>query len=121
MAGINSLRKLEVFCKRKEQGIHVSDDNDERIYRIISHNPHRCKFLLQSTMHQVLQKRLCLYTYKLQAVLAITPDDRVAHKEFAVTMLEKFDEDNELLSKITFSDKATFHVSWKVNKQNIFI
>jgi hypothetical protein len=52
-------------------------------------------------------------------VQAITPDDRVARKEFAVTMLEKLDEDNDFLRKIMFSDEATFHVSGKVNKQNI--
>jgi hypothetical protein len=52
-------------------------------------------------------------------VQAITSDDRVARKEFAVTMLEKLDEDHDFLRKIMFSDEATFHVSGKVNKQNI--
>lgn len=32
------------------------------------------------------------------------PDDRVARKEFAVTMLEKLDEDSEFLRKIMISD-----------------
>jgi uncharacterized protein YpiB (UPF0302 family) len=54
-------------------------------------------------------------------VQAITPDDRVARKKFAVTMLEKVDEDNELLRKIMFSDEAAFCVSGKVNKQNVRI
>jgi hypothetical protein len=47
----------------------------------------------------------------------ITPDNRVARKEFAMTMLEKLDEDKEFQRKIMFSDEATFHVSGKVNKQ----
>jgi hypothetical protein len=36
-------------------------------------------------------------------------------------MLEKLDKDNEFLRKIMFSDEATFHVSGKVNKQNVCI
>jgi hypothetical protein len=60
--------------------------------------------MVHSTEHRVLRQRTCLYAYKLQVVQAITPDDRVARKEFAVTMLE-----------------ATFHVSGKVNKQNVRI
>jgi hypothetical protein len=54
-------------------------------------------------------------------VQAVTPDDRVDRKEFAVTMLEKLDEDNEFLRKIMFSDEATFHISGEVNKQNVRI
>jgi hypothetical protein len=49
------------------------------------------------------------------------PDDKVAHREFAVTMLEKLDKDNKCLRKIMLSDEAIFHVSTKVNKQNLHI
>jgi hypothetical protein len=52
-------------------------------------------------------------------VRAIVPDVRIAHNQFAATMLEKLDKDNEFLKKTTFSDQATFPVSGKVNKQNI--
>lgn len=52
-------------------------------------------------MHiQLLNKLLCLCAYKLQVVQEIMPDDRVAHKEFAETMLEKLDKDNKCLRKI---------------------
>jgi hypothetical protein len=56
--------------------------------------------------------------YKLQVVQAIMSDDRVVHNQFAVQTLDK---DNRFLRKIIFSDKATFQVSQKVNKQNICI
>lgn len=46
----------------------------------------------------------------------IVPDDIVTRKEFAVTMFEKFDEDNGFLMKVVFSDEVTFHVSGNVNK-----
>jgi hypothetical protein len=49
------------------------------------------------------------------------PDDRVASKEFAVTMLEKLDKHNKFLMKVMFSDKATVHILGKVSKQNVYI
>jgi hypothetical protein len=52
---------------------------------------------------------------------AILSDDRIAYNQFAVTMFENMDKDNEFLRKIMFSDEVTFHVSGKVNKQNICI
>lgn len=79
------------------------------------------------TMHQVLRKCLCLYACKLQVVQATMPDDRVAHKEFAVTTLEKLEEGNKFLMKIMFCDKTTFHISGKANRtcaygdQNYFL
>jgi hypothetical protein len=53
--------------------------------------------MAHSAAYRVLRKWLCLHAYKLQVVQAITPGERVARKEFAVTMLEKLDEDNEFL------------------------
>jgi hypothetical protein len=38
------------------------------------------------------------------------PDDIIAHKQFAATMLEKLDED-KFLRKIMFSDETSFHTS----------
>lgn len=54
-------------------------------------------------------------------VQIIKPDARVAHKELAETMLEKLDEDNKFQKKLAFSDKAIFHISGKVKKQNVHI
>jgi hypothetical protein len=61
------------------------------------------------------------HAYKLQVVQAIMPDDRLTHRKFAVTMLEKLDEYNEFLKEIMFSYEATFYVSGKVNKQKVRI
>jgi hypothetical protein len=72
------------------------------------------------TAHRVLRQRLCLRAYKLQVVQAITTDES-SRKEFTVAMLAKLGEDNEFLRKIMFSDEATFHISGKVNKQNVRI
>jgi transposase len=75
----------------------------------------------RSTMHDVLRKRLKFYPYKLQILQHITENDKVVRKEFAMTMLDKVDEENDFLTRIMFSDEATFHVSGKVNKQNVRI
>jgi hypothetical protein len=71
-----------------------------------------------STVYQVLQKRLHLYAYRMQAVQEIIPNDMRACNQFVVTTLEKL---HEFLRKITFSDKTAFNASGKVNKQNICI
>jgi hypothetical protein len=36
-----------------------------------------------------------------------TPDGKISRDQFAVTMLEKLDEDNEFLKNVTFSDETT--------------
>jgi hypothetical protein len=46
--------------------------------------------------------------YKLQVVQGVIPDDRIAHNQFAVTMLETLHKDNEFPREITFSDETIF-------------
>jgi hypothetical protein len=48
------------------------------------------------------------------------PDDIIAHNQFAATMLKKLHED-KLLRKVVFLDEASFHISGKVNNQNVHI
>jgi hypothetical protein len=58
--------------------------------------------------------------YKLQVFHAIPPDDRIAHRKFARTILdEKHDKYNEFPRKIILSDEAAFHISGKVHRQNV--
>ncbi|KAJ4446931.1 hypothetical protein ANN_13633 [Periplaneta americana] len=47
----------------------------------------------------------------------ITPNDKLERKRFAETMLE-MDDDDTFLTRVCFSDEATFHVSGKVNRHN---
>jgi hypothetical protein len=84
----------------------VSDENIERICRVSDCGPGKSTRaavgelqIPQSTAHRVSQKRLCLYSYKLQVVQVIMPDYTVASKKSAVTMLEKLDEDSEFCVK----------------------
>jgi hypothetical protein len=46
-------------------------------------------------------------------------DDRIPCNQYAVSILEKLDEDNYFLREVMFSHEATFYVSEKVNKHNV--
>ena len=75
----------------------------------------------RSTVHKVQHKNLRLYTYKVQLLQALEPNDKSRQKEFAVNMLERISEDETFLRRVCFSNEATFHVSGKLNKQNVRI
>lgn len=103
----------------------VSDENVERIREAFQRSPRksirRASVQLNippTTVHTVLHKRLRLRAYKLQLHQMITPNDRLERKRFAETMLDKVDDDDSFLTRVCFSDEATFHVSGKVNRHN---
>jgi hypothetical protein len=79
-----------VLHKKGTGRLLVSDENIERICRISVCGPRKSTRaavgelqIPHSTAHRVSQKRLCLYSYKLQVVQVIMPDDTVASKESA--------------------------------------
>ncbi|KAJ4449693.1 hypothetical protein ANN_01097 [Periplaneta americana] len=75
----------------------------------------------KSTLERIDQKRLKLYAYKVQLMQRLEPDDKSKRVEFASTMLDRLGADPDFISKIFFSDEATFHVSDKVNRHNVRI
>jgi hypothetical protein len=50
----------------------------------------------------------------------ITPNDRVVSFDFCGNMMDRI-ADETFLSKICFSDEATFHLSGNVNRHNIHV
>jgi hypothetical protein len=56
--------------------------------------------------------------YHLQLLQALTPADHVARNNFSIKMLVVHDD---FLRHLVFSDKATFHLSGKVNRHNVHI
>lgn len=75
----------------------------------------------KSTIHKVLHKRLQLHPYKVQIIQQLQPNDLPIRYEFATTMLNKIEGDNEYLQKVMFSDECTFFVSGHVNRHNVRI
>jgi hypothetical protein len=70
---------------------------------------------------KILHKRLRLCAYKVQLVQALEPDDRPQRASFASEMLQRIDENNDYLTRVCFSDEATFYTSGKVNSHNVRI
>ncbi|KAJ4426523.1 hypothetical protein ANN_27337 [Periplaneta americana] len=53
-----------------------------------------------------------------ELVHELKPDDGNKRQAFAIDMLQHIDEDPTFLTRIAFSDEATFHLSDKVNTHN---
>ena len=117
-----------VFDTRRSGRPRTSEENIERVRQAFQRSPMksirtaaRQLKLPRSTVHKVLHKNLRLYAYKVQMLQALQPNDMPRRKEFAVNMLQRISEDEAFLKRVCFSDKATFHVSGKLNKHNVRI
>ena len=72
-------------------------------------------------MHRILHKRLKLYTYKVQILQELKPNDRPKRKVFALDMLSHIEDDEDYLKKVMLTNKACCNVSGKVNRHNMRI
>lgn len=106
----------------------VSEDVVERVRDTYLRSPkkstRRCSRELQlpqRTVCKILRKRLRFTPYKLQLVPKLYPQDQKTRFEFCTSFQESMENDPDLLSKIIFSDEATFHLSGKVNRHNVRI
>lgn len=75
----------------------------------------------KSTISKVLRKRLHFHPYKLQFVQKLKPEDHPRRQQFCLDLQQLLENDDNLLSKIIFSDEATFHLHGKVNRYNVRI
>ncbi|XP_046662972.1 uncharacterized protein LOC124355862 [Homalodisca vitripennis] len=66
------------------------------------------------TVWRVLRRRLLYKPYRLKLVHALRVGDKRKLVEFSNALLEDMEVDT-FLSRLIFSDKATFHTSGKVN------
>ena len=72
------------------------------------------------TVWKVLRKRLYFKPYKMRLVQAFTPADKVKRRDFYEVMQLKMEENN-FVERLIFCDEATFHISGKVNVNNVRI
>ena len=118
-----------VFDTRRSGRPRASEENIERVCaNLFQRSPMKAirtaagqLELPRSTVHKVLHKNLRLYAYKVQMLQLLQPNDMPRRKEFAMNMLQRISEDETFLKRVCFSDKATFHVSEKLNKHNVRI
>ncbi|KAJ4444703.1 hypothetical protein ANN_06500 [Periplaneta americana] len=103
--------------KKHGGGRRISDKMIANVQAAYERNPHkslrRASWELQipkSTLQRIVPKRLKLYTYQVQLMQRLEPDDKPKQVEFANTMLDRLGTDPDFMSKIFFLDEATFHV-----------
>ena len=51
----------------------------------------------------------------------LKPDDKLARLNFCLSLQEKMAQNDDITSRLIFSDKACFHIGGKVNRHNIRI
>lgn len=109
---------------RKAVSEEVVDIVRDAFVRSPKNSTRRCSREIKiprTTIHKVLRKRLRFTPYKLQLVQKLYPQDRDTRFNFCHDLQESIENDPDLLSKIIFSDEATFYLNGKVNRHNIRI
>ena len=69
-------------------------------------------------IHQIFHKDLCYYPYKIQVAQELSEQDKVSRLQFFIEFLDLVKNNINLVNTLLMSDKAHFHVSGYVNKQN---
>ncbi|PNF42612.1 hypothetical protein B7P43_G01283 [Cryptotermes secundus] len=116
------------LCKGKSPGRpRVSEEQVARIRAAFERSPRKSTNRVsreletpQSTVWRVLTVRLHLKPYRLQLVQELTNDDKRKRMEFCDSMLEMMEDEN-FISRLIFSNEATFHLSGTVNRHNVRI
>ncbi|CAI6343896.1 unnamed protein product [Macrosiphum euphorbiae] len=117
------------LCAQKRSGRpRTSDENIERVRQSFVRSPQKSTRragleldLPHSTVWRVLRRRLTLKAYRIQLLQALLPDDKQKRIDFCNFISEKQEENESFVSRIVFSDEATFHLSGKVNRHNVRI
>jgi hypothetical protein len=71
--------------------------------------------ILQTTVHGILWKSLCLKLYKLQVVQRLTACDKQLRLQFLTHIYTQILEHNNLIHNTVFINEATFHISGHVS------
>jgi len=57
--------------------------------------------------------------YRLHLLQARKEDDKVKRFNFCFRIKSRIENDNDFVNRLTFSDESTFHLTGKVNRQNV--
>jgi hypothetical protein len=120
------LLEMDSVLRRKESSNWaVAQDGVEVIQEAFQCSP--CKSIRrashelcipQSTVYNVMHKRLWLRAYKIQLVQKLRENDKPVHHTFTLEMLLRLDDDDAFMKHVVFSDEATFHVAGKVDRHS---
>lgn len=70
---------------------------------------------------RVLRRRILMKPYKIPLLQGFHEGDRVLRVAFGEFILSKIKVDENFVSRLVFSDEATFHLNHKVNRHNASI
>ena len=74
-----------------------------------------------TSVWRVLRQRLSMKPYRIQLLQALGDGDREKRLKFCEFALHEQAQDENFLSRLIFSDEATFHISGQVNRHNVRI
>ena len=69
----------------------------------------------QSTIWKILRKTLKMKPFMFSVHQELKPDDKLARLNFCLSLQEKMAQNDDITSRLIFSDEACFHISGKVN------
>jgi hypothetical protein len=72
----------------------------------------------KTNVWEVLRNRLHHRLYRSQILQQLKPTDKVRRYDFCCNFLGKLANDDTIVNKLVFGDKATFHLSGRVNRNN---
>lgn len=72
----------------------------------------------KSSIQRMLRGTIGLYPYKLQVVHKLQEEDYDSRVEMCESLLHHFQNDNEIMKNLWFSDESIFHLSGRVNRHN---
>jgi len=91
----------QVFDHVRESSLHSPGKSTRRTSQQLK--------VPQIAVNKILRKRSRLYPYKLRFVQKLHPEDKKTRHAFCGNLRALIENDDELLTKIIFSDEATFH------------
>jgi transposase len=124
----NKFKTMGCLCKGKSPGRPpVSDEHVERVRAIYQCSQKKSTVRVslelqipQQTVREILRKQLKMTPYKLQLLQSLNDKDNTTLHNFHTEMQERCEEGG-FRENLIFSDESTFHISGKVNKQNVRI
>ena len=124
----DKFQRTGCLCKGKSPGRpSTSEATLEKIRESFQRSPQKSTArasrelgIHQTTAWRVLRKRLKMYPYRLMMLQHLRREYHTKRLHFCVSFQDLCGDDN-FLKRLRFSDEATFHVSGKMNKQNVRI
>lgn len=114
-----------VHDKHRSGRPRISDDSVSSVVEAFTNSPKKSVRraslelkLPKSTVHKILRIKLHMKAYKIQIHQTLLQDDYYARLSFCHQFNGKRSSDDAFLSRLIFSDEATFHISGKVNRHN---